>query len=251
MKPPSQFSALPSVISQQASPKAISRRTSYLLIRLEFLRYPQVITDYFNRRVFGPPQCFTTASTCSWIGHQVSGLRYATLRTFRTRSRFGSVTSSLNLAAHRNSPARSTKSTTSHSCGALSACKHTVSGSFSLPSRGSFHRSLTVLYSIGHMVVFSLTRWSSLIPTGFLVSRRTPDSPSLKTISTTGLLPSFAALSNALRLSFLVDFGVLHPAPITRHGLGSSDFARHYFRNRFYFLFLRVFRCFSSPGSLR
>ena len=58
---------------------------------------------------------------------------------------------------------------------ALSACKHTVSGSFSLPSRGSFHRSLTVLYSIGHMVVFSLTRWSSHIPTGFHVSCRTLD----------------------------------------------------------------------------
>ena len=96
-------------------------------------------------------------------------------RAFRTRFRSGSVTSSLNLAAHRNSPARSTKSTTSHSCGALSARKHTVSGSLSLPSRGSFHRSLTVLYSIGHMVVFSLTRWSSLFPSGFLVSRRTPD----------------------------------------------------------------------------
>ena len=204
---------------------------------MEFLRYPQVITDYFNRRVFGPPQRFTAASSCSWIGHQVSGLRHATSRTLSTRSRFGSAAVPLNLATHRNSPARSTKSTTSHSCGALSACKHTVSGSFSLPSRGSFHRSLTVLYSIGHMVVFSLTRWSSLIPTGFLVSRRTPDSPSLKTISTTGLLPSFAALSNALRLSFLVDFGVLHPAPITRHGLGSSDFARHYFRNRCFTFF--------------
>ena len=34
-------------------------------------------------------------------------------------------------------------------------------------------------------------------------------------------------------------------------GLGSSDFARHYFRNRFCFLFLRVLRCFSSPGSPR
>ena len=216
----------------QASPKAISRRTSYILIRLEFLRYPQVITDYFNRRVFGPPQGFTPASTCSWIGHQVSGLRHATSRALSTRSRFGSVTVSLNLATHRNSPARSTKSTTSHSCGALSACKHTVSGSISLPSRGSFHRSLTVLYSIGHMVVFSLTRWSSLFPTGFLVSRRTPDSPILRTISTTGLLPSRAVLSNTLRLSFFVTSGVLHPARITTCGLGFSDFARHYFRNR-------------------
>ena len=40
-----------------------------------------------------------------------------------------------------------------------------------------------------------------------------------------------------------------YPKHITMVGLGFSDFARHYFRNRFYFLFLRVLRCFSSPGS--
>ena len=57
----------------------------------------------------------------------------------------------------------------------FSACKHTVSGSLSLPSRGSFHRSLTVLFAIGHLVVFSLTRWSSHIHTGFLVSCATPE----------------------------------------------------------------------------
>ena len=34
--------------------------------------------------------------------------------------------------------------------GAPTACKHTVSGSISLPSRGSFHLSLTVLFTIGH-----------------------------------------------------------------------------------------------------
>ena len=33
---------------------------------------------------------------------------------------------------------------------APSACKHRVSGSLSLPSRGSFHLSLTVLCAIGH-----------------------------------------------------------------------------------------------------
>ena len=146
---------------------------------MEFLRYPQVITDYFNRRVFGPPQRFTVASTCSWIGHPVSGLRRNTYRSIQTRFRFGSDTLYLNLASHRNSPARSTKSTTSHAWGAMSACKHTVSGSLSLPSRGSFHLSLTVLYSIGHMVVFSLRRWSSFLPSGFLVSRRTLDSARL------------------------------------------------------------------------
>ena len=36
---------------------------------------------------------------------------------------------------------------------------------------------------------------------------------------------------------------------IDNPGLGSCAFARHYLRNRSYFLFLRVLRCFSSPGS--
>ena len=42
-----------------------------------------------------------------------------------------------------------------------------------------------------------------------------------------------------------------YPEYITTFGLGFSDFARHYFRNHFCFLFLRVLRCFSSPGSPR
>ena len=33
-------------------------------------------------------------------------------------------------------------------------------------------------------------------------------------------------------------------------GLASFHFARRYFGNRFFFLFLRLLRCFSSPGSL-
>ena len=40
-----------------------------------------------------------------------------------------------------------------------------------------------------------------------------------------------------------------YPTGITTRGLGFSDFARHYSRNHFCFLFLRVLRCFSSPGS--
>ena len=35
----------------------------------------------------------------------------------------------------------------------------------------------------------------------------------------------------------------------THSGLGSSPFARRYLGNRCFFLFLRVLRCFSSPGS--
>ena len=48
---PSPFSALPPIIIHNASPKAISVRTSYLRVRLEFLRYPQVIPAFFNSRL--------------------------------------------------------------------------------------------------------------------------------------------------------------------------------------------------------
>ncbi len=36
----------------------------------------------------------------------------------------------------------------------------------------------------------------------------------------------------------------------THSGLASFHFARRYFGNRCFFLFLRLLRCFSSPGSL-
>ena len=42
----------------EASPKAISGRTSYLRARLEFHRYPQVIPELFNARGFGPSTKF-------------------------------------------------------------------------------------------------------------------------------------------------------------------------------------------------
>ena len=83
MTPPRKFSALPPQISTKASPKAISRRTSYLRVRLEFLPYPHLITTLFNGCVFGPPPPFTAASTWTWIDHPVSGLPILTLALLR------------------------------------------------------------------------------------------------------------------------------------------------------------------------
>ena len=100
--------------SHEASPKAISERTSYLQVRLEFHRYPQVIRHHCNGGRFGPPWGFTPTSTCSWVGHPVSGLWQRTLRPIQTRSRFASGTECLKLARYYNSPDRSTKSTPSH-----------------------------------------------------------------------------------------------------------------------------------------
>ena len=101
-------------VLSDASPKAISGRTSYLRVRLEFLRYPHLIPTLFNGCGSGPPRNFTSASTWTWIGHPVSGLPALTLRPIQTWSPFGSVALPLNLASTGNSPDRSTKSTRSH-----------------------------------------------------------------------------------------------------------------------------------------
>ena len=80
---PSPNSALPpSFLKSDASPKAISERTSYLQVRLEFLRYPQVIQALFNVPWFGPPVRITAPSTCSWVGHMVSGLHHDTITPY-------------------------------------------------------------------------------------------------------------------------------------------------------------------------
>ena len=69
-------------------------------------------------------------------------------------------------------------------------------------------------------------------------------------VSSTGLLPSLAGLSSPLPLP--LDNALCRPATPKSmlFGLGSFPFARRYLGNRFFFLFLRVLRCFSSPGSL-
>ena len=134
----------------EASPKAISRRTSYLRVRLEFLPYPHLIPTLFNGCGSGPPLPLTAASSWTWIDHPVSGLLRLTLRPLKTWFPSGSGPEVLNLASQRNSLDRSTKSTRLHIYSASTVCKHRVSGSLSLPSRGPFHLSFTVLCAIGH-----------------------------------------------------------------------------------------------------
>ena len=82
------------------------------------------------------------------------------------------------------------------------------------------------------------------------MSRPTLDPAMLLVFSLTGLSPSTAGLSISVLLTRKVTYAVLTPE-CTHSGLGSSGFARRYFRNRCFFLFLRLLRCFSSPGSLR
>ena len=64
-----------------------------------------------------------------------------------------------------------------------------------------------------------------------------------------GRVTPFAVSFQILQLPTWILLCGPYPVGITTHGLGFSDFARHYFRNHYCFLFLRVLRCFSSPGS--
>ena len=78
-----------------------------------------------------------------------------------------------------------------------------VSDSISLPSLGSFHLSLTVLYAIGDWLVFRLTQWSGQIPTRFHVSRRTQDTARYKMDFVYRIVTFYDVASQLLLLSIL------------------------------------------------
>ena len=265
---PHPISALPPHVCSDASPKAISGRTSYLRVRLEFLPYPQLIPRLFNAGGFGPPCGVTRTSPWPGVDHPVSGLWRATVRPVQTRFRFGSGSLALTLPHAISRRFILQKARRHPPWGTPTDCRHTVSGSLSLRSRGPFHLSLTVLCSIGRQVVFSLGRWSSPIPTGFLVSRGTwAQAPHRDTSFAYGVLTLSDRLSQTVRLA--VPFLTVReacsplqvcPATLLVHRLQPfppQEFGLLRVRSpllaesRPCFLFLRVLRCFSSPGCLR
>src|SRR5438270_10649429 len=84
----------------------------------------------------------------------------------------------------------------------LTVCKSEVSGSLSLPFRGSFHLSLTVLFTIGHQACLALRCGQRRFPQdsacpGVLGCR----SKETGQLSSTGLSPSVALVSTRLRLT--------------------------------------------------
>ena len=186
------------MLLHKASPKAISRRTSYLRVRLEFLRYPQVIRELFNVHQFGPPPNFTLASTCSWIGHSVSGLLHDTLIFALFRLGFPSapyLTQYLTSHHTNNSPDRSTKSTISHLNVLYLLVNIRFQVLFHSPPGVLFNFPSRYCFTIGHQGVFSLTRWSSLVPTRFLVSCRTLDTTALNSYFAYETFTLFGGLS--------------------------------------------------------
>ena len=65
---------------------------------------------------------------------------------------------------------------------------------------------------------------------------------------TYGTITLSGLASQPILLAMCMDYTVRNPGGITTSGLASFHFARRYFGNRCFFLFLRLLRCFSSAG---
>ena len=119
------------------------REPAIFQVCLAFHPYPQLIRWFCNTSRFGPPVPVTAPSSWSWIDHLVSGLYPATKSPYSDSISLR-LPYSVNLATEYKSLTHYTKGTPSPKR-APTFCKHAVSESISLPSRGSFRLSLTVL----------------------------------------------------------------------------------------------------------
>ena len=162
---------------------------------MAFHPYPQVIAAVFNRRAFGPPRGLTPASACPRIAHPASRPRRGT-QVALLRLAFAPAPFRLTSPRASDSLAHSTKGTPSQRKVAPTARGRTVSGTVSLPSRGAFHLSLTVL--VRYRSRESVQPWRVVPPASRGVSRAPRYSgnrePAACASSGTGLSPCSAGL---------------------------------------------------------
>ena len=114
------------------------------------------------------------------------------------------------------------------------ACKLLISGSISLPFSGFFSPFPRGTCSLSVRTTYLEirgwypgVRWMITSPTDF---------QSFHSLGFTGLTPSLASVSSDFK-------------PFLWKRISYLAFARHYLRNLFWFLFLKLLRCFSSLGS--
>jgi hypothetical protein len=177
---------------------------------LAFHPYPQLIPSVFNLSGFGPPRGLTRASPWPWVDHSASGPEHTTTPPFGGyalfRLAFAAATPPGLTSRHvPDSQAHSSKGTPSPHPKeeALTACRHTVSGTLSLPSRGTFHHSLTVL--IRYRSSRSIQAYRVVPADSQQIPRARCYSGTLRTtdsmFSPTGLSPSTADHPRPLRLT--------------------------------------------------
>ena len=182
---------------REASPKAISRRTSYLCVRLEFHPYAQLIRTFFNMSRFDPPRNFTCVSVWPCVDHYSFGSAYTDLIALFRLGFPAAPHLLLNLASTRNSLA------------------HSSIGTPSLPLRLLVDIRFQVLFHSPPGVLFTVPSWYyalSVAIESLALEGGPPCFPqdsscpvvlwipaSNSSFSRTGLLPSLALLSRSFR----------------------------------------------------
>ena len=147
------------------------------------------------------------------------------------------------------------------------ACKRVVSGTISLPSQGFFspfpHGTGSLSVASEYLALPdgpgrfrqgstcpALLRSHSKEDCIFTYAAVTLFGRPFQTVRLTLSYPSFHSLSLPFQEGPVHDCGPATPdSPFESPGLGSSEFARHYYRNHGCFLLLGVLRWFTSPGS--
>ena len=172
---------------------------------MAFHPYPQLIPPVFNLGGFGPPHALTRASTWPWVDHPASGPERATTLALFGLALATATPHGLTSRHATDSQAHSSKGTPppphTKCVKALTACKRPVSGTISLPSRGTFHHSLTVLSTIGHQEVFrqpsGLGRFTQDSTSPVLLGHRPRHAP---TSSAYGGITHYATPSQTIQL---------------------------------------------------
>ena len=135
---------------------------------------------------------------------------------------------------------------------APTACKQLVSGTISLPCSGYFSPFPHGTSSL------SVSQQYLALPDGPGRFRQDFTCPALLRVLLGCYflrIPDYHRLWLAFPKLFyfkiLLHIAALQPQHCRNNGgLGCSQFARHYYGNHYYFLFLQVLRCFSSLGQL-
>ncbi len=132
------------------------------------------------------------------------------------------------------------------------ACKRMVSGTISLPCSGCFspfpHGTGSLSVSQEYL---ALPDGPGRFPQNFSCSAVLRILHYIKYCLLKGLSPSMVKLSRIFNFLIIYIIVVLQPQIcLNIPGLGYFQFARRYYGNHYCFIFLRLLRCFSSPGLL-
>ena len=130
-------------------------------------------------------------------------------RPIQARLHYGSGCDCLNQATRDNSPDHTPKGTRSpfDKLRAPTACKHTISGSVSLPSPGCFSPFPHGTVRYRSLRVACLGLWSAQLPPRFFVPGRTQERIGWRSRTRTGLSPAVVRLSRPLRLFWVSNLG--------------------------------------------